>query len=329
MNWSYSDIYDRGMERIREAGAEKCIDLGAETQSQNRINREYMEQLLFEMRLMGSQWADTSYTLFGKQLPAPIISSALTHGRLPGSISQYSTPYLLEIASGIARAGTIMTVGMSSPPFLQQIIDQGVDFIKIVKPYRSSRDESDYIIYTLKDAEARGALAVGIDVDVFYGEKAWDENPLLLPFGVQSMQHLERFRRATELPFIVKGVLSVHDALKSKEIGADAIVVSNHGGEAIDYTIPVLKVLPEIREAVPEMLILIDSGFRRGTDILKALALGADCVCVLTILLIAYAAYGAQGVCRMMQILSEELKRNMSITGCKDVESIDRTIIRT
>ena len=328
MNWSYEEIHNRGMEVIREADAERCLDLGAETQSQNRYNREYMDQLFFEMRFMGSQWADTSYTLFGKEIPAPIIGSALCPGRLPGSISEYSTPYLLEIASGISRAGTIMSVGMSSPPFLQQIIDQDVDIIKIVKPYRSSRDESDYIIYTLKDAEARGALAVGIDIDVFYGEKAWDEDPSLLPFGVQSMKQLESYRQSIKLPFIVKGVLSVHDALKSREIGADAIVVSNHGGEAIDYTIPVLKILPEIREAVPDMLIMVDSGFRRGTDILKALALGADCICVLTILLIAYAAYGSDGVCRMLQILSEELKRNMSITGCKDVENIQSSIIR-
>jgi len=329
MQWTYSEIYEKGIASIRDANAEDCLDLGAETQAQNRLNREHMDKLLFEMRFMGSQWADPSYQLFGKDIPAPIISSALCPGRLLGSITSYGEPYMMEIASGLAEAGTIMSVGMSSPPFLQQIVDQGVDFIKFVKPYVSSRDESDFIIYTLKDAEARGALAVGIDVDVFYGEKARDEDPTLLPFGVQSLEQLERYRKATKLPFIIKGVLSVHDAIKSRDIGADGIIVSNHGGEAIDYSVPVLRVLPEIRKAVPDMLVMVDSQFRRGTDILKALALGADCVCVLTVLMIAYAAYRAQGVTRMMEILTEELKRNMSITGCKDVKSIDSSIIWT
>jgi isopentenyl diphosphate isomerase/L-lactate dehydrogenase-like FMN-dependent dehydrogenase len=105
-------------------------------------------------------------------------------------------------------------------------------------------------------------------------------------------------------------------------------VVSNHGGEAIDYSIPILKVLPEIKEAVPDMTILVDSGFKRGTDVLKALALGADGACFGNLLLLAFVADGAQGVTDMLNALTQELQRNMSIVGCKTIGAVERSIVR-
>jgi (S)-mandelate dehydrogenase len=126
---------------------------------------------------------------------------------------------------------------------------------------------------------------------------------------------------------VVKGVLSVRDALKCREIGAKAIVVSQHGGEAMDYTVPILRILPHIRRAVPDMTVIADSGFRRGTDILKALALGADAVCVLTVLLIAYAGHGRRGVTDMLRVLDDELRRNMSTCGCPTIRDITPDIV--
>ena len=323
----YDEIVEKGLGILRDAGIEHWMDLGAETQSQNRLNREYMDSLMFEMRLLGDGvWSDTRTTLFGVDLPAPIMPAALTVSRVINKLARWEDPWLELFASGVAEAGSIMWLGMSTTYELQRVIDQGAPVVKIVKPLQDNKE----LLFRIKDAEERGAVAVGIDVDAMFLEKAFDEKPGPPFLGPKSVDELKQFRAATQLPFIIKGVLSVHDArIARDEIGADCIVVSNHGGEAIDYSVPILKVLPEIKAAVPEMTILVDSGFKRGTDVLKALALGADGVCFGNLLLLAFVANGPEGVVDMMRALTEELQRNMSITGCKTVAEIDPTIIRT
>jgi hypothetical protein len=251
--------------------------------------------------------------------------AALTHSRVIDRLALWDEPWLELFAAGVADAGSIMWVGQSTIYQLERIIACGAPTIKIVKPFSNNKE----IYYQIEDAEQQGVVAVGMDVDAMYLEKAFDERPGPAYFGPKSIDEIKQFRAATSLPFIVKGVLSVHDArIAREEIGADCIVVSNHGGEAIDYSIPILKVLPEIRAAVPELTILVDSGFQRGTDVLKALALGADGVCFATLLLVAFVANGGQGVADMLHALTEELQRNMSITGCKTIAGIDPTIVR-
>lgn len=322
----YDEIVEKGLGILQEAGIAQWLNLGAETQSQNRLNREYMDSLTFEMRLLGDgKWADTRTNLFGVDLPAPIMPAALTISRVINKLALWEEPWLELFASGVAQAGSIMWLGMSTTYELGRVMDRGAPVVKIVKPL----EDNDAILHRIKDAEARGAVAVGIDIDAMYLEKAFDEKPGPPFLGPKSLDEIKTFRAATRLPFILKGVLSVHDArLARDQVGADGIVVSNHGGEAIDYSVPVLKVLPEIRAAVPEMTILVDSGFQRGTDVLKALALGADGVCFGNLLLLAFVAYGAQGVADMLRNLYEELRRNMSIAGCKTIEDIDPSIIR-
>jgi isopentenyl diphosphate isomerase/L-lactate dehydrogenase-like FMN-dependent dehydrogenase len=218
-----------------------------------------------------------------------------------------------------------MWLGMSTSYELQRILDRGAPVVKIVKPFQ----DNDAVLHRIRDAEARGVVATGIDIDAMYLEKAFDETPGPPFLGPKSIDELKMFRAATTLPFVIKGVLSVHDAqIARDEIGADCLVVSNHGGEAIDYSVPILKVLPEIRAAVPDLTILVDSGFQRGTDALKALALGADGVCFGNLLLLAFVAAGAQGVTDMLENLARELQRNMSIVGCKTVGAIEPSILR-
>jgi isopentenyl diphosphate isomerase/L-lactate dehydrogenase-like FMN-dependent dehydrogenase len=322
----YDEIVGKGLSILRDAGIEQWLNLGAETQSQNRLNREYMDSLTFEMRLLGDgKWADTRTNLFGVDLPAPIMPAAMTASRVINKLALSAEPWLEPFAAGVAQAGSIMWVGMSTTYELHRIMDQGAPVIKIVKPLQDNKE----ILHRLKDAEDRGALAVGMDIDAMYLEKAFDEKPGPPFLGPKSIAEIKTFRNATALPFVIKGVLSAYDAqIAQEEIGADCIVVSNHGGEAIDYSVPILKVLPEIKAAVPGMTILVDSGFKRGTDILKALALGADGVCLGNWLLLAFVANGAQGVADMLWALTEELQRNMSITGCKTIGTIEPSIIR-
>lgn len=326
---SYSELISQGMARIEETGCEDMLDLGAETKSQNRLNREYIESLTLEMRFLDSAFASTETTLFGHAVPHPIHCAAMCRSRLLDNASPFwEAPYIEAFAEGVKEAGGWFWAGALFLPQLQRVISTGVPVVRIVKPASNEDwDENDHILYELKQAEDRGCIAVGMDIDVFYGEKTGDEPPYRYSLGPKTLDEMHRFVEATKLPFIVKGVLSVHDALKCQEIGAQGIVVSHHGGEAIDFAVPILRVLPHIRAAVPDMTVFVDTGFQRGTDILKALALGADGVCVLTILMIAYIGHGQEGVRDMVQILADELQRNMSICGCRNISEIDPSIL--
>lgn len=133
---------------------------------------------------------------------------------------------------------------------------------------------------------------------------------------------------ATKLPFVVKGVLSPEEAEKALAAGAGAIVVSNHGGQVIDYAAHPLEVLPEIKKVIGNRIpILVDSGIRRGSDVMKALALGADAVLAGWALAMGLAADGSQGVSEMLNTLTAELQRIMSVTGCKLLADIDKKVL--
>ena len=319
----YSEIYEKGLERIRTVGMEPYLDLGAETRSQNRLNRQHMDSFVFEMRLLDSQAADTSTTLFGAPLRAPIMAAAICESRILKRLAPWDPPYLEQIAAGLADAGSLMSTGMVTLEELARIVDQGAPVLHIVKPY----DDDDTVLRHLERAAELGCVAVGMDVDVVFLEKAWDEVPGPALLGHKTLDDMRRFRAATKLPFVMKGVLSAHDARLARELGADALMVSSHGGETIDYAMPVLQALPIVRRECPDLPILVDSGFRRGTDVLKALALGANGVGIATLLLIACAGGGRDGVRAMMEALYEELARTMSITGCRSVDEIDPAIL--
>jgi 4-hydroxymandelate oxidase len=319
----YREIWDAGIERIRSIDMEPYLDLSAETHSQNRINRKHMDSFVFEMRVLDSDEADISTTFLGQRLRAPIIASAFCHSRILNRLGPWDPPYLEQVAAGIARAGSMMSVGMVELDELERMVEQGAPVIHIVKPY----NDDDLVLKHLKRASELGCVAVGMDVDTFFLEKDWDEDPFPATLGNHTLEDMRRYRKATDLPFFVKGVHSVHDARLAREIGADGFVVSFHGGETIDYAMPVLQALPLVRQEFPEVPILVDTGFRRGTDVLKALALGANGVGLATLLLVACAGGGRDGVAGMMEAVYGELQRTMSITGCRSVATIDPTIM--
>jgi len=320
----YREIYDQGLERIRSIGMEPYLDLGAETRSQNRLNRNHMDSFTFEMRLLDSAQADTSTTLFGAKLRAPIVAAAICESRILKRLAPWHPPYLEQIAAGLADAGSMMSTGMVTLDELGRIVDQGAPVLHIVKPFK----DDEMVMRNLEKAAELGCVAVGMDVDVFFLEKAWDEVPGPDALGHKTIDDMRRYRAATKLPFVIKGVLSAQDAKVARELGADGLIVSSHGGETIDYAMPVLQALPEVRRECPDIPILVDSGFRRGADVLKALALGANGVGIATLLLVACAGGGRHGVSAMMEALYEELERTMSITGSRDVRSIDPSILR-
>ena len=129
--------------------------------------------------------------------------------------------------------------------------------------------------------------------------------------------------------FAIKGVTTVADARLAADIGATGIVVSNHGGRQLDHAPTTLEVLPEIVDAVGDRVeILVDSGFRRGTDILKALALGARGVLIGKAYLYGLGAGGEAGVTRVIDILKGELTRNMTLMGLRSIDEITSDCVR-
>jgi 4-hydroxymandelate oxidase len=157
-------------------------------------------------------------------------------------------------------------------------------------------------------------------------------NPYRLPQGRlwYNWQYADQVRKILTVPLAVKGVLTGEDAKAFVDHGFDAIYVSNHGGRSLDYDPATLEVLTEIVDAVPARIpVLFDSGIRSGSDILKALALGAKTVCLGRVIRWGLAAYGPPGVQRILEILQRELVTAMAQTGTPDLASINRTLLRT
>lgn len=146
--------------------------------------------------------------------------------------------------------------------------------------------------------------------------------------GPKTLVDIRCIIQATKLPFILKGILSEKDADKALEAGASAIVVSNQGGHVLDFAVPPLKVLPRIARVVQDkMPIFVDGGIYRGTDVFKALALGADGVLIGRALLSGLAVGGSEGVQKVIGGINEELRRVMCLTGCKSLKEITPDLI--
>ena len=144
----------------------------------------------------------------------------------------------------------------------------------------------------------------------------------------QTTEMLRSYVESTKLPFVVKGVLSVSDALKCAEIGAKAIIVSHHHGR-LPYAVPPVMILPKIQEALQgkNVGIIVDCGIASGADVYKALAMGADAAAVGRSMLPDLEKDGVDGVKRFLTKMGNELRYIMSSTGFAGVEDIDGSMI--
>ncbi len=142
-------------------------------------------------------------------------------------------------------------------------------------------------------------------------------------------RYLEQIRPFIAGPMLVKGILTAEDARLCLEHGAQGIIVSNHGGRSLDYGASTLEVLPEIVDAVGGRVpVLVDSGFRRGADVMKALALGANAVCLGRATRWGLGAFGPPGVQRVIEMVQAELVAAMAAAGRRSLADLDRTAVR-
>jgi isopentenyl diphosphate isomerase/L-lactate dehydrogenase-like FMN-dependent dehydrogenase len=148
------------------------------------------------------------------------------------------------------------------------------------------------------------------------------------PVGPKTFEELKDIISKVDMPFIVKGIMTVDEAEIAYKAGASAIVVSNHGGRILDFTPGVAEVLPAVAEKFKgKITILADGGVRSGVDVLKYLALGADAVLVGRPVIIGAYGGGMEGVKLVLETMAKELYQAMILTGCRDISSIGSHII--
>ncbi|XP_074844561.1 2-Hydroxyacid oxidase 1 [Carettochelys insculpta] len=169
----------------------------------------------------------------------------------------------------------------------------------------------------------------------FSSEKGYGENSGLAVYVAQAIdpsikwEDIQWLRQLTSLPIVAKGILRADDAKEAVKHGVNGILVSNHGARQLDGVPATIDVLPEIVEAVEgEVEVFLDGGVRKGTDVLKALALGARAVFIGRPVIWGLVYQGEEGAKEVLQMLKEEFQLAMALSGCQSVKGIDRTLVR-
>jgi len=291
-----------------------------------RSNIQALAEHRLNLRTIHSVKApDLSCRIFGLTLSLPIIAAAIGGIALNMKAAMTEEEYARAIVSGCRKAGTI---GMTGDGPMPAVFDAGMAAITgeqgwgipIVKP----RDV-DKVVELAKQAAAAGAPAFGIDIDAAALINMTNAGQ---PVGPKTIQELEYIKNHSTIPFIVKGIMTADDAEACWQAGVDAVVVSNHGGRALDYTPGTAEVLPYIAEAVRgKMTLLADGGIRSGADVLKMLALGADAVLLGRPLAIAAVGGGADGVALLLNKYKDELRAAMTLTGTAKTSNIPVEIL--
>lgn len=269
---------------------------------------------------------DTSLSLFGKEFKYPFFAGPVGAVNLHYGDCLNDVSYNDILVSACAEFGIAAFTGdgVDSNVMLAatKAIKKADGFgIPTVKPWNI-----ELIREKLELVKESGAFAVAMDIDAAGLPFLKNLNP---PAGSKSVEELREIVDAAGLPFIVKGIMTVKGALKAKEAGASAIVVSNHGGRVLDQCPATAEVLEEIADAVDgSMKIFVDGGIRSGTDVFKALALGADAVIIARPFVTAVYGGGREGVESYIQKISGELADTMAMCGVASLEEISRDCVR-
>ena len=277
--------------------------------------------------LCANEPTDTSLELFGKTFKYPIFAGPVGAVNLHYGDKYNDESYNEVLVSACAEAGIAAFTGDGTNPAVMAgaaaaVKKAGGLGIPTVKPWNlATIDEK---LELVKDA---GAFAVSMDVDAAGLPFLKNMTP---PAGRKSVEELRAIVEfCGEIPFIVKGIMTVRGAMKAKEAGASAIVVSNHGGRVQDQCAATAEVLEEIVKAVDgSMKIFVDGGLRSGTDVFKALALGADAVIIARPYVTAVYGGGAEGVSAYTEKLGAELADTMSMCGASSLKEITRDMVR-
>ena len=269
------------------------------------------------MRLVGADLPDTTFTLYGHTFATPVMMAALSH------LEKCHPGGMVEMAKGAAAANAVMWAGIGEESELEAILATGAKTVKIIKPHA----DEDLVMHKIRHAEEHGAIAVGMDIDHAFSRRGTYDVVRGYDMRPRTFDDLKRYVNSTRLPFVVKGVLSVRDALLCAEAGVQGIVVSHHHG-IMDYAVPPLQVLPDIVAAVGDkMPIFLDCDVESGMDAYKAMALGATAVSVGRKMMEYLQKDGAAGIVQGVEDITGQLAGAMARTAVKDLHSFDPTVL--
>lgn len=338
----FEDIAKRRMHKI----AYDFIAGGAEEEQTLQANLEAFRRVFLVPRFMVDVTnVDTSTELFGIKMSAPIVI-APTGGKnlvMPGADevvaeAAAATGTVMCTAAGaekLAKAGKLNwwtnTIGQpsrtSAERFARGVTNAGCKGIVVTvdNAYQSNRDRNN------RNKMDLGYMQTGVPKQ---GEKYTPRLPETAAMWLahtpnMTWEYIGWLRAGTKVPILLKGILSPEDARLAVEHGADGVIVSNHGGRQLDGAIASLDALPGVVDAVAGKIpVLMDGGIRRGSDILKALALGAKAILTGRPPLWGLAAFGQPGVERVLWMFAAELKLAMALAGKTTLGTVDRTLVK-
>jgi isopentenyl diphosphate isomerase/L-lactate dehydrogenase-like FMN-dependent dehydrogenase len=267
---------------------------------------------------------DTTITLFGRTVPTPALVAPI------GSYYRINETAEREVADGASRAKTILFVSYATRGGVREWAEGTTAPLVYIGYMREGREQT---LKSVRLAEELGYVGVGLVMDSIQPQKLGDIVPLTRDGQPRQGNparpaDIEWLKTETSLPVVIKGILSDEDARVAVEAGADAIAVSNHGGRIFDQTRAAIEVLPEVVQAVGKRVpVVLDGGVRNGGDIVKALALGAKAALVGRPICWGVAAGGASGVKRVIESLTQEVKRTLVMTGVGAVSQVTESIL--
>ena len=269
---------------------------------------------------------DTSFEIFGRQFKYPFFAAPVGAVNTHYSDKYNDLTYNNVLVSSCAKEGIAAFTGDGVDPKVMQYASDAIKLaggtgIPTIKPWNI-----DIISEKIALAKKSECFAMAMDVDAAGLPFLKNMTP---PAGSKSVEELAEIIKLAGKPFIVKGIMTVKGALKAKEAGASAIVVSNHGGRVLDQCPATAEVLAEIADALKgSMKIFVDGGIRTGTDIFKALALGADAVLICRPFVTAVYGGAEEGVKLYIEKLGAELKDAMQMCGAHSLKEITRDMVR-
>ncbi|MGE0790679.1 MAG: alpha-hydroxy acid oxidase [Sandaracinaceae bacterium] len=317
-------------------------------------NRAAFDRIALRYRvLVDVSQRSLATTALGLPLSMPVMIAPTAFQRMAHPDGELAT------ARAADAAGIVMINSTLSNTPIEVVATAGAAPVLFQLYVYKDRGETEALVARARSAGARG-LVLTVDAPLLGTRERDRRNRFTLPDGLEvanktaagmamlpavpdsglaayvaeqldpavTFKDLEWLRDIAKLPLVVKGVVRADDAIRCVEHGADAVVVSNHGGRQLDTSIATIRALPEIAEALDGRAeVWLDGGVRRGTDVVKALALGARAVLIGRPILYGLALGGQAGVERVLAVLEEEIDLAMALCGCPDIARITPDLI--
>ena len=304
---------------------------GAETETTVRRNRLALDSIAFRPRVLRDvSRVDASAPFLGRRLRLPLVLAPI------GGLELFAPEGAAAAVKAAQQFGVSHMLSSVCEPGLEAVAQAAPDALRIFQLY--TRGDADWVDAMAERAIAAGYGAFCLTVDTaYYSRRERDlakRHSRTGPMPEREFQarltwsDVARFKTKFALPLILKGIATAEDATLALEHGVDMIYVSNHGGRQLDHGRGAMDVLPEIAAAVGGRApIIIDGGFNRGTDIVKALAAGASLVGIGRMQCIGLAAGGQAGLVRLLEILEQEIHICLGLLGVRSWAELDRSYL--